>query len=84
MPETDTMTERQFFAASDSVEIAYYIDDFTDPWKQSQTLFITHPAMSSARRLFAFVPHLARHYIVSCGWTCAATAVRRCHPLICR
>jgi len=64
MPETDTMTERQFFAASDSVEIAYYIDDFTDPWKQSQTLFITHPAMSSARRLFAFVPHLARHYRV--------------------
>ena len=55
------MTERQFFAASDGVNIAYYIDDFTDPWKQSQTLFISHPAMSSARRVYAFVPHLARH-----------------------
>ena len=64
MPEADSMTERQFFAASDGVELAYYIDDFTDPWKQSQTLFIAHPAMSSARRLYAFVPHLARHYRV--------------------
>ena len=64
MPETDTMTERQFFAASDGVNIAYYTDDFTDPWKQSQTLFISHPAMSSARRVYAFVPHLARHYRV--------------------
>ena len=64
MPETDTKTERQFFAASDSVELAYYVDDFTDPWTQSQTLFISHPAMSSARRLYAFVPHLARHYRV--------------------
>ena len=64
MPETDTMTERQFFAASDSVELAYYVDDFTDPRTKSQTLFISHPAMSSARRLYAFVPHLARHYRV--------------------
>jgi pimeloyl-ACP methyl ester carboxylesterase len=64
MPETDSMTERQFFAASDGVEIAYYIDDFTDPWKPSQTLFISHPAMSSAWRVYAFVPHLARHFRV--------------------
>lgn len=49
---------------SDAVGIAYYIDDFTDPWKQPQTLFLLHSAMSSARRLYAMVPHLARKYRV--------------------
>ena len=45
---------------SDAVRIAYYIDDFTDPWTKPQTLFMLHSAMSSARRLYAMVPHLAR------------------------
>jgi pimeloyl-ACP methyl ester carboxylesterase len=64
MVDVNTSTERRFFATSDGIRIAFYVDDFTDPWKQPQTLFITHPAMSSARRLYAFVPRLARHYRV--------------------
>jgi pimeloyl-ACP methyl ester carboxylesterase len=64
MLQKDLTTERQFITTSDAVRIAFYVDDFTDPWKQSQTVFITHPAMSSARRLYAFVPRLARHYRV--------------------
>ena len=64
MPSEDITTRRQFMTASDSTRIAYYVDDFTAPWKEPQTLFLTHPAMSSARRLYAFVPHLARHYKV--------------------
>src|SRR5450830_631404 len=49
---------------SDAVRIAYYIDDFTDPWTKPQTLFVLHSGMSSARRLYAMVPHLARKYRV--------------------
>lgn len=48
----------------DGVRIAYYIDDFTDPWRKPQALFLLHSAMGSARRLYAMVPHLARHYRV--------------------
>jgi len=52
------------FVSSDGVRIAYYVDDYTDPWKKPQTIFLTHPAMSSARRMFSMVPHLARRYRV--------------------
>lgn len=49
---------------SDGVRLAYYVDDFTDPWTSAPTLFLLHSAMSSARRLYAMVPHLARNYRV--------------------
>jgi 3-oxoadipate enol-lactonase len=52
------------FTASDGVPLAYYIDDFTDPWKQAPTLLLLHAAMGSARRYYAWVPALARHYRV--------------------
>ena len=41
-----------------------YIDDFTDPWKRAPTLLLLHAAMGSARRYYAWVPTLARHYRV--------------------
>jgi 3-oxoadipate enol-lactonase len=50
--------------ASDGVRLAYYIDDFTDPWKDAPVLLLLHAAMGSARRYYAWVPHLARHYRV--------------------
>jgi len=52
------------FTASDGVQLAYYIDDFTDPWKKAPTLVLLHAAMGSARRYYAWVPPLARHYRV--------------------
>ena len=52
------------FTASDGVRLAYYIDDFTDPWQQAPTLLLLHAAMGSARRYYAWVPALARHYRV--------------------
>jgi 3-oxoadipate enol-lactonase len=52
------------FAASDGVQLAYYVDDFTDPWKEAPTLLLLHAAMGSAKRYFAWVPALARHYRV--------------------
>ena len=52
------------FVASDGVQLAYYIDDFTDPWKNAPILLLLHAAMGSARRYYAWVPPLARHYRV--------------------
>jgi pimeloyl-ACP methyl ester carboxylesterase len=52
------------FAASDGVRLAYYIDDFTDPWKEPPTLLLLHAAMGSSRRYYAWVPALCRDYRV--------------------
>jgi len=52
------------FTTSDGVQIAYCIDDYTDPWTQPSTIFLTHSAMSSSRRMYSMVPALARHYRV--------------------
>lgn len=52
------------FIASDGLRIRYTIDDFTDPWKPRETLFLLHAAMGSSRRLYRWVPILARHFRV--------------------
>ena len=49
---------------SDALRIAFTVDDYTDPWAEPQTLILLHSAMSSSRRLYAMVPHLARKYRV--------------------
>ena len=58
------MTGAASFTASDGLSLAYYIDDFTDPWKSPPTVLMLHAAMGSARRYFAWVPHLCRDYRV--------------------
>jgi len=52
------------FIASDGLRLAYYIDDFTNPWERRPTLLLLHAAMGSARRWFGWVPHLCRDYRV--------------------
>ena len=52
------------FKASDGIELAYYIDDYTDPWTSPQPLLLLHAAMGHAARFYAWVPKLARHYRV--------------------
>jgi pimeloyl-ACP methyl ester carboxylesterase len=52
------------FTASDGVRLSYCIDDFTDPWKEAPVLLLLHAAMGSARRYYAWVPPLSRHYRV--------------------
>ena len=52
------------FNASDGTRLAYYVDDFTDPWKNAPILLLLHAAMGSARRYYAWVPPLSRHYRV--------------------
>ena len=49
---------------SDALHIAYTVDDYADPWITPPTLILLHSAMSSSRRLYAMVPHLARKYRV--------------------
>ncbi len=52
------------FTASDGIRLGYCIDDFTDPWKPAPILLLLHAAMGSARRYYAWVPPLSRHYRV--------------------
>ena len=53
---------KQTFKTSDGIEIAYYIDDFSDPWRPADPLLVLHPAMSSSRRYYSMVPGLARRF----------------------
>ena len=52
------------FVTSDGLGLAYYTNDFTDPWRRSDTVLLLHAAMGSARRYFGWVPHLAREWRV--------------------
>ena len=54
----------QYLQTSDGNRIAYYVDDFTDPWRPTQTLLLLHAAMGSSKRWYAAVPPLCRHYRV--------------------
>ncbi|MEO6565371.1 MAG: alpha/beta hydrolase [Casimicrobiaceae bacterium] len=54
----------QTLRASDGLNLAYVVDDFTDPWKSSETVILLHAAMGSSKRFYAWVPHLARDFRV--------------------
>lgn len=56
------MTET--FTTRDGLRLAYYVDDFTDPWTQPDTVVLLHAAMGSAKRWFKWVPPLMRRYRV--------------------
>jgi pimeloyl-ACP methyl ester carboxylesterase len=42
----------------------YVVDDYTDPWREPQTLLMMHGNAESGAAWYAWVPHLARHYRV--------------------
>ncbi len=50
--------------ASDGLKLRYAVDDYSDPWRPQETLFLVHAAMGSSRRLYKWVPILARHFRV--------------------
>ncbi len=52
---------KETFTTSDGIRLAYYVDDYTDPWRSAPTLLMLHSAMSSAKRFYSMVPGLARH-----------------------
>lgn len=48
----------------DGTELAYFIDDFTDPWREAATVLMVHGLAESSESWRAWVPHLARDYEV--------------------
>ena len=54
----------QNFNAKDGTRLAYYVDDFTAPWTQPDTVLLLHAAMGNSRRWFKWVPPLSRRYRV--------------------
>jgi pimeloyl-ACP methyl ester carboxylesterase len=53
------------FARIDAdLEMHYLCDDFTDPWREAETILMLHGNSERGEVWFAWVPHLARHYRV--------------------
>jgi pimeloyl-ACP methyl ester carboxylesterase len=52
------------FRTTDGIRIAYFTDDFTDPWKAAPTLLMLHSAMGHSRRFYAMVPPFLRDFRV--------------------
>nr|WP_255599482.1 alpha/beta hydrolase [Afifella sp. IM 167] len=52
------------FTTSDGVRLDYAVDDFSDPWKRSETIVLLHSAMGCKQRFFAWMPILSRHFKV--------------------
>jgi pimeloyl-ACP methyl ester carboxylesterase len=49
---------------ANNYEMHYEVDDFTDPWKPAETLWIQHGFGRSSRFWYHWVPPLAAHYRV--------------------
>ncbi len=54
----------EHFTTSDGLRLRYAIDDYTDPWREKDTVVMLHAAMGSSRRFYAWMPHLARDFRV--------------------
>jgi len=52
------------FRSHDGFEIAYCVDDFTDPWTKPETVLLLHGNAESSAAWYGWVPHLARHHRV--------------------
>ena len=52
------------YLSANDARFHYHIDDFTDPWKHSETVLLHHSAAGNLHRWRAWVPNLARHYRV--------------------
>ena len=46
------------------ISIYYELDDFTDPWRESDTIWIQHGFGRSGKFWFHWVPSLSRRYRV--------------------
>lgn len=45
-------------------QLHYVVDDYTDPWRQPETILMLHGNAESGASWYGWVPHLARHYRV--------------------
>jgi 3-oxoadipate enol-lactonase len=49
---------------SAGLDMHYVVDDFTDPWRKSETILFLHGNNESGAAWYGWVPHLARNYRV--------------------
>jgi 3-oxoadipate enol-lactonase len=49
---------------SPGLDLHYRVDDYTDPWREAETIVLLHGSGESSAAWFAWVPHLARHFRV--------------------
>ena len=49
---------------SPDLEMHYRVDDFTDPWREPETVLMLHGNAESGAVWYGWVPHLARRYRV--------------------
>jgi 3-oxoadipate enol-lactonase len=45
----------------DSLEMVYRVDDFTDPWKNSETILLVHGGLKPKELFYGWIPTLSRH-----------------------
>ena len=48
----------------DTLEMGYYIDDCTDPWKTPDTIILLHGCLKPRQMFYAWIPTLAREFRV--------------------
>src|SRR5262249_6594653 len=46
------------------LDLHYLVDDFTEPWREPQTILMLHGNSESSTSWYGWVPTLARHYQV--------------------
>jgi pimeloyl-ACP methyl ester carboxylesterase len=44
------------------LDLHYVVDDYTDPWRESETVLLIHGNNESGYAWYGWVPHLARNY----------------------
>lgn len=52
------------FQTSPTVDIYYQVDDFTDPWREAETVLLLHGNAESSLAWYGWIPHLARTFRV--------------------
>lgn len=50
--------------ATSDCELHYAVDDYSDPWREPETVLMLHGNAESGAAWYAWVPHLARRYRV--------------------
>ena len=54
----------RIFQGSPDVQLRYFVDDFTDPWRRPETILLLHGNAESGAAWYGWVPTLARHFRV--------------------
>jgi 3-oxoadipate enol-lactonase len=54
------------FLATPDLHMHYEVDDFTDPWREKETILLLHGNAESSAAWYGWVPYLARRYRVVC------------------